>query len=59
MSFKGLVKVFVFNHNQNENNNNNKKIEHKRSAFAKSSIRKNINEKESDKNFREIYMKKL
>ena len=59
VSFKGLVKVFVFNHNQNENNNNNKKIEHKRSAFAKSSIRKNINEKESDKEFREIYMKKL
>ena len=57
VSFKGLVKVFVFNHNNNEINN--KKIEPKRSTFAKSSIKNNINEKDSDKEFREIYMKKL
>ena len=57
VSFKGLVKVFVFNHNNNEINN--KKIETKRSTFAKSSIKNNINEKDSDKEFREIYMKKL
>ena len=57
VSFKGLVKVFVFNGNNNNFNNNEPKIQHKRSAFSKFS--KINNYQNESKELKEVYMKVL
>ena len=59
VSFKGLVKVFVFNGNNGNSNigGNESKIKHKRSGFSKFS---NINNtKDDSKDLKEVYMKVL